>query len=279
MREYIKINEKALEKRKKLDVRYIASKEEETSIESGDFSEVISGEVSKEALQDTSKGTSKGASEYEVSNDELLDTDRVSEKFSDGELEKFSDGELEVEEDEASDDELEDYEEEEFPDDEEKLEFSGDEEIEEDRDGEEEEEEEKELDDSSDSSGSSELKFTADELIKTSNDILVENVDFNIEQISKVLLSAVKRVNGETDDEKLKSVTGAAFSKRSSRFLLNFSDLRISVSTERNLFLAAHYSPADLSFITDFDLFKEKLDIVQKSFVTRGRPLISFKED
>jgi hypothetical protein len=36
---------------------------------------------------------------------------------------------------------------------------------------------------------------------------------------------------------------------------------------------------ADLSILSDFDSFKDRLDIVNKCFVTRGLPLIELKND
>jgi hypothetical protein len=50
-------------------------------------------------------------------------------------------------------------------------------------------------------------------------------------------------------------------------------DVTVSLTVVRNTFITAHYSAADLSMLSDFDVIKEKLSIVNKSFVTLGKPL------
>jgi hypothetical protein len=50
-------------------------------------------------------------------------------------------------------------------------------------------------------------------------------------------------------------------------------DTKISVSFVKNNYILAHYNAADLSMLSDFDEIKEKLSIVNKSFLTLGKPL------
>lgn len=51
------------------------------------------------------------------------------------------------------------------------------------------------------------------------------------------------------------------------------SHLEISLSIVRNLYLMAHYNAADLCMLADFNQLKPKISIVNKSFVTLGKPL------
>lgn len=48
---------------------------------------------------------------------------------------------------------------------------------------------------------------------------------------------------------------------------------KFSFSLVKNLFLCAHYNSADLCFLSDFGTHKGSLSIINKSFVTLGKPL------
>ena len=48
---------------------------------------------------------------------------------------------------------------------------------------------------------------------------------------------------------------------------------KFSFSIVKNLFLCAHYNSADLCFLSDFSTHKGSLSIINKSFVTLGKPL------
>jgi len=50
-------------------------------------------------------------------------------------------------------------------------------------------------------------------------------------------------------------------------------DLNISITKIKNMYILAHNSQADLSMLSDYNELKENLDIVNKSYVTRGKPL------
>jgi len=51
-------------------------------------------------------------------------------------------------------------------------------------------------------------------------------------------------------------------------------ELEISLSTVKNFYIIAHYSAADIPMLKDFDTeLKLKLSIVNKSFVSLGKPL------
>lgn len=65
------------------------------------------------------------------------------------------------------------------------------------------------------------------------------------------------------------------FMKAKSRtFMTSFSEDKISVSKTRLNYFLAHLTQADLSMMNDFNEFKDLLDIVNKSFVTLGKPIL-----
>jgi len=47
----------------------------------------------------------------------------------------------------------------------------------------------------------------------------------------------------------------------------------INITRIRNNYIITHFSPADLTMLSDFNLFKDKLSIIDKSFVTLGKPI------
>jgi hypothetical protein len=49
--------------------------------------------------------------------------------------------------------------------------------------------------------------------------------------------------------------------------------VKISLSIVKNNYVLAHYNAADLSMLKDFEELKDKLSIVNKSFVSLGKPL------
>jgi hypothetical protein len=51
-------------------------------------------------------------------------------------------------------------------------------------------------------------------------------------------------------------------------------DDKLSVTKIRNNYFIAHLTNADLSIMNDFDTLKEELDIVNKCFVTLGKPIV-----
>jgi hypothetical protein len=53
----------------------------------------------------------------------------------------------------------------------------------------------------------------------------------------------------------------------------SFTDDKVSVTKIRNNYLIAHLTNADLSMLNDFESFKDQLDIVNRSFVTLGKPM------
>jgi hypothetical protein len=62
--------------------------------------------------------------------------------------------------------------------------------------------------------------------------------------------------------------------KLSRKYMNSFTNLRVSVTIIRNLYLIAHLTAADLSIMNDFNDFKDYLSIVNKSFVTLGKGFV-----
>jgi len=89
--------------------------------------------------------------------------------------------------------------------------------------------------------------------------------DFNGAEItSKLILDRIESTKLPTNFE----------TKRLSRsYMSSFTGDRVSVTTIRNNFLIAHLTNADLSMLNDFESFKSKLHIVNKSFVTLDKKL------
>jgi hypothetical protein len=115
--------------------------------------------------------------------------------------------------------------------------------------------------------------YDLDALIQDGNGLMQESLEANNTLVQGILkcLKSGKELTG---------VVSQAFSKRASRFAVYLDPvIRVSFTTERNFYLTCHYTPADLSMLTDFDVFKERLAIVQKCFVTRGKGLKSLNSE
>jgi hypothetical protein len=54
----------------------------------------------------------------------------------------------------------------------------------------------------------------------------------------------------------------------------SFTTEKVSVTKIRNNYFIAHLTNADLSMLKDFDNLKEELEIVNKSFITLGKPIV-----
>lgn len=112
----------------------------------------------------------------------------------------------------------------------------------------------------------------------TSVELLKDSEGLNDIEHSKALLNFIDILNGVSGVEK--EISPKMFSslenstkKPTSRISYRFGKSKLSITTNRILFICMHESPADLSILKDFEVFKEQLDIVGRSFVTRGRPL------
>lgn len=75
-----------------------------------------------------------------------------------------------------------------------------------------------------------------------------------------------------SDDSNVKTLLD---SKRYTRSKMRSID--VNLNRVRSLYVISHLSNADLSMLSDFEMLKENLDIVNRSFVTLGRPLVMEK--
>lgn len=113
--------------------------------------------------------------------------------------------------------------------------------------------------------------YSSEDLIKDA-DLL--NNDKHEESLLKII-SILNEINKqETSSRMLKSVKDSS-NKPLSRitYKYNHSKSSLSITINRVLTICMHESAADLSMLSDFDTFKENLDILHRSFVTLGRPL------
>lgn len=56
-----------------------------------------------------------------------------------------------------------------------------------------------------------------------------------------------------------------------------FADWNLKYSLKKEFFLISHYTPADISFLKDFNGFKDRLNILGKTFISLDRPIRIFK--
>jgi hypothetical protein len=76
--------------------------------------------------------------------------------------------------------------------------------------------------------------------------------------------------------DKMKSSINRAVNQPTSRICYKFlnSTHQLNITITRNLYLSMHESSADLSMLSDFNEFKDHLNLVSGSFVTRGKALV-----
>jgi hypothetical protein len=119
--------------------------------------------------------------------------------------------------------------------------------------------------------------YSSSDLINDANSLVEGVIRDNTIKIVDIINSFTGRVK-ESESIQLKMLK--AFSKRTSRLSYGYSEgKKLSITTVRNLYISCHMTGADLSILSDFDSFKDRLDIVNKCFVTRGLPLIELKND
>jgi len=76
--------------------------------------------------------------------------------------------------------------------------------------------------------------------------------------------------------DKMKNSINRAISQPTSRICYKFWDSthQLNITVTRNLYLSMHESSADLSMLSDFNEFKDHLNLISGSFVTRGNALV-----
>lgn len=99
--------------------------------------------------------------------------------------------------------------------------------------------------------------------------------DSNYQELKSIALF-LKKTSGleEVLSPKLDLRLKKCGSRSSSRFFYSVTPTKkISVSIKRTIYLCAHESTADLSMLSDFETFKKSLDIINRSYITRGKAL------
>jgi len=112
-------------------------------------------------------------------------------------------------------------------------------------------------------------EYTSKELIIDSDSLNNNNHRDSLYKIIELLNDVCKK---EMSNKLIKSIDKSS-NKRLSRITYRHGDSRLSITTNRVLYICMHESAADLSILKDFDTFKENLDIVSRAFVTLGKPL------
>ena len=113
----------------------------------------------------------------------------------------------------------------------------------------------------------------------SSTDLMKDSIALKNYEHEKFLLWIINDINTLGSEnpisDKIRNRIKECTNKPSSRFnLVLKNDLSLSITISKVLYIGMHESTADLSMLSDFDIFKESLDIVQRSFVTLGKPLI-----
>lgn len=119
--------------------------------------------------------------------------------------------------------------------------------------------------------------YSSEDLIKDANSLVKGIIEDNAFKI----IETINKFTGRTKElESIKTKMFKAFTKRTSRIGYGYGEgNKISITTVRNLYISCHMTSADLSMLSDFETFKERLDIVNKCFTTRGLPLIEIKSN
>jgi 6-pyruvoyl-tetrahydropterin synthase len=88
------------------------------------------------------------------------------------------------------------------------------------------------------------------------------------------IIGLLNEVSGNEMSAKLSNSIKTNSTKPLSRITYRHSKSRLSITLNRVTYICAHESAADLSMLSDFDKFKENLDIVHRSFVTLTKPIL-----
>lgn len=111
-------------------------------------------------------------------------------------------------------------------------------------------------------------------------DLVKDSESMNEKEHGKSLLNFIELLNDINDtkeiSDKLSSSIEKCVNKPSSRMSYRFgsNNTKLSITVSRVLYICMHESAADLSMLKDFNVYKGYLDIVGRSFVTRGKPLL-----
>lgn len=119
------------------------------------------------------------------------------------------------------------------------------------------------------------IKYTTE---YSSKDLIIDSDLLNNENHEKSLVKIIKILNEicciNELSSKMENCIVNSSNKPLSRITYKYGVSRLSITVNRILTICMHESAADLSMLKDFESFKESLDIVGRSFVTLGKPLI-----
>jgi hypothetical protein len=112
------------------------------------------------------------------------------------------------------------------------------------------------------------------DMIQQSNDLVKDDLVISIKNVIFKIKEDFdfdwEKILGWIEDKKQ-----SEFCRRRTVLTFKFLDQKanVPISLVKNNYLCAHYSAADLCMLSDFLTLKEKLGIVNKSFVTLGKPI------
>jgi hypothetical protein len=121
-------------------------------------------------------------------------------------------------------------------------------------------------------------KYSSIELMNVCDNLVDNDLEVSLTNLMALLIE----VSGKDDTTEMKDSIKRCIKQPSSRIIYKFrgcNDVErvLSISVKRVMYILMHYSPAELSLLSDFESFKEELDIIQGLYVTRGKPL-KYKE-
>ena len=112
-------------------------------------------------------------------------------------------------------------------------------------------------------------------------DLIIDSESLNNDEHEKSLLSLIQILNIVTRNQdnisdRMKKSLIQSVNKPNSRITYRFNNSlsKINITINRTLYLCMHESAADFSILKNFDILKEQLDIIDRSYVTRSKPLI-----
>ena len=130
----------------------------------------------------------------------------------------------------------------------------------------------------------SEKGYSFEDMVKQSNRIGFPYLNTWYKQLIDLLqkvsnsieIQGNELLNREDSDIKIENESGEVIEikKMSRSNMMSFTKDKVSVTRIITNVFIAHLTNADLSMMNDFEMLKHKLDIVNKSFVTLGKPLV-----
>jgi hypothetical protein len=106
------------------------------------------------------------------------------------------------------------------------------------------------------------------------NDFKRPSIASSLKENFLFILELLTKQGLQSNVEELFGVYEKTNFKARIRRVLKFKDnIGISLTITKNTYIIAHYNAADLSILSDFNDLKSKLSIVNKSFVSLGKPL------